>query len=366
MSDDFIAGLRQDVVAAAARQQAAVRGTRATRRLHPRAWTPAVVAGAVAAVAAVLVLVFGLRAVTPPRPPEALKLLGTFHIGGQPYDAVSAGEHVVVADESGRLLLVESSRTRLLVPWEAGQQPLSLAADGTALWVARSASKPRGDSELMKLDAGTGRRLGGGPLHGEAGSIALGAGGVWMATDVGSVQVDGRTFEGLEKLDPRTGRRVLVVPRVDAQALAVSSRSVWTRHGATVTERDERGPVLNRVRGISPTIGFMGQRTIVADDDGAWVVGQSDGLLYRIENGRVVKTVRVGELAGAIARTRNAVWVTALAGTNRYELVRVDPDSGNVTGRAPIGGEEPQTIVPVGKQLWVITGAGAVVRVSQG
>ena len=50
----------------------------------------------------------------------------------------------------------------------------------------------------------------------------------------------------------------------------------------------------------------------------------------------------------------------------RFELVRVDPDDGTVTGRVAIGSDQPQTIVPVGKQVWVITETGAVVRVSQG
>ena len=52
--------------------------------------------------------------------------------------------------------------------------------------------------------------------------------------------------------------------------------------------------------------------------------------------------------------------------TDRYELVRIDPDDGTVTGRVAIGRDQPQTIVPIGKELWVITGRGDVVRVSQG
>jgi len=263
-------------------------------------------------------------------------------------------------------LLVEPGGVQQLMPRTPGPFPMSLAADGTALWAVRAPSTPRGGSALLKLDAATGRRLAGGPLHGEAGSLAHGAGGVWMITDVSSVLVGGRQFIGLEKLDPRTGERELVLPSVDAEALAVSSRSVWTRHGTTVTERDGRGRVLNHVRGISPTLGFEAQRTLLADDDGAWVAGQSDGILYRIEGGRVVNRLKVGLLAGVLARSRSAVWVSVVAGADRYEVVRVDPHEGTVTGRVSIGRAEPQTIVPVGKELWVFTGRGGVLRVSQG
>jgi hypothetical protein len=95
------------------------------------------------------------------------------------------------------------------------------------------------------------------------------------------------------------------------------------------------------------------------------VVGQGAGLLYRIENGQVAKRLRVGGQAGAIARTRSAVWVTAES-NGHYQLVRVDPDAGTVTGGVPLGADMPQTIVPVGKQVWVITEMGDVIRVSQG
>jgi hypothetical protein len=363
---DYVSGLRQDLVEAATRQQQRSPARRASRLLLPRAWSPATVLGSGAALAGLLLLVLTLRAVSPPRPPEAPKALGTFHIGGHPYDATAAGGHVVVADENGGLRLVEPGRVRLLARATAGGQPMSLAADGAALWAVRAPARPLGGSELMKLDPGTGRRLAGVPLHGEAGSIALGAGGVWMITDVSAVRVGGRHFAGLEKLDPRTGERALALPDVDAEGLAASSRSVWTRKDEIVTERDHRGRVLNRVRGISPTVGFMGQRTLLADDDGAWVAGQSDGTLCRIEHGRVIMRVKVGLLAGVLARTRAAVWVTVSAGADRYELVRVDPDDGVVTGRVAIGRVEPQTIVPVGKQLWVVTDRGDVLRVSQG
>ena len=37
-----------------------------------------------------------------------------------------------------------------------------------------------------------------------------------------------------------------------------------------------------------------------------------------------------------------------------------------MTGRVAIGSAQPQTIVPVGKQIWVITERGDVIRVNQG
>ena len=359
---DFVSGLRQDLVEAAARRQAAGRGARVTRPLRTRARSSVVVVGAVAALAALALLVLGLRAVNPPQPPAAPKRLGTLHIGGQPRDAVSVGRNVLVADFSRALRRITPVGEQIVSPVDGSTVP-SVAADGDAVWMVRMDVPPPGPgSELVKARP-DGRQLARIPLAGESGDIAVGAGGIWLQTNIAQVKAH---IGGLERIDPRTHRIALTIRNVDSEGIAASAHSLWTRYAQTVTQRDENGRIVNSVNGLSPALGVEGQRTIVADAAGAWVVGQSDGLLYRIESGHVVKRLRVGELSGVIARTTSAVWVTALTGTNRYELVRVDPDEGVVTGRVAVGSEEPQTIVPVGKELWITTQQGTVVRVSQG
>jgi hypothetical protein len=217
---------------------------------------------------------------------------------------------------------------------------------------------------LLKLDPKSGRRLDSIRLAGEGGALAIGAGGIWLQTNRTSLYPSAPP-RGLDQIDPVTHRRTAAVKGVAPRSIAASDDSLWTRDGTTVTQRDDAGRVVDRVGHISPALGLADQRSIVADGDGAWVVGQSDGLLYRIENGRVVKRLRVGGRSGVIARTRSAVWVTAES-NGHYELVRVDADAGKVTGRVRLGGDMPQTLVPVGKQVWVITEMGDVIRVSQG
>ena len=46
------------------------------------------------------------------------------------------------------------------------------------------------------------------------------------------------------------------------------------------------------------------------------------------------------------------------------EVVRVDPDDGKVVQRVDFGFHVPQTLVPVGKDLWVITSGGEAKLVS--
>jgi hypothetical protein len=361
---DYVSELRRDLVEAAARQQKQSPAARATRSLHPRAWSPTAAFGLAAALAAVVVLVVGLRTVSPPRPPETPKIVDTFRIDGQPHDAVNAGGAVLVADFTAGLVRVgRGGETQLVLPPKSSLSS-SIVADGATVWGVRvNDERSRPCCELVRVTR-DGRALARLPVSGTSGPLAVGAGGVWLATPIRTGQ--NRRVEGIERIDPRTGKVSVVVPGVEVDDIAASERFVWTRHGETVTQWNERGRVVARVTGISPMLGLRGQRTIAADRDGAWVVGQSDGLLYRIEGGQVVKRIRLGHLGGAIARTKSAVWVTALTGADRFELLRVDPDDGIVTGRVAVGSVEPQMIVPIGKEVWLITDRGDVLRVSQG
>ena len=314
---DYVSGLRQDLVEAAARQQAAGRGARAARPLRPRAWSPVVVLGAAAALAAALVLVVGLRAVTPPRPPEALKVVGGFHIEAQPSDAVAAGGYVIVGDDGGRLLQIDP-RTEEQHQITPQRRRAGGARRGRRHRVGRDrAHRPR-LARARPCCNSTRRAAGGSPpsrCAGEGRSLAIGAGGLWVQTARTTLPTHP---DSLERVDPRTHRRT-----ASSTADRIGEPRRVARFGLDAQRRDSdpaRRPRPHR----QPRAAHLardrlrGQRSIVADADGAWVVGQSDGLLYRIENGHVVKRIRVGGLGGAIARTRSAVWVTALVAADRF------------------------------------------------
>ena len=92
-------------------------------------------------------------------------------------------------------------------------------------------------------------------------------------------------------------------------------------------------------------------------------------MLYRIEGGRVIRRIAVGGHARASSRVggSRSGWARSAAGPAGDELVRVDPDDGKVVaaGRASAP-DVPQTLVPVGKDLWVITSGGEAMLVSPG
>ena len=80
----------------------------------------------------------------------------------------------------------------------------------------------------------------------------------------------------------------------------------------------------------------------------------------------MVRRLTVGDTAGVIAGSGSTIWVSASPGVDRYELVRIDAEDRKVTGRVSIGRYSPQAIVPVGKEVWVVTSAGDLLRVGEG
>jgi hypothetical protein len=358
--NDYITGLRQDLVEAAARQQAAGRGARVARPLRPRAWSPVAVLGSAAALAAAVVLVVGLRAVTPSQPPSAPKVVATYHLGGEPRDATFAGGALVVANVDGSAVVIDPAHPRDRHRLQVGATPNSVAADGSSVWVASvHATANAHHASLLQVDARTGRRLARVSLRdGYVSHVAVGAGGVWMACDLETA--------GLARIDPRSHRRTAYLPGVDVQGVAASDDAVWTRASDTVTQWDAAGRVVNRVSGVSSALGDQSQHTMLADAHGAWVVGQGDGVLYRIEHGAIVRRIRVGATAGAIGGGGSTVWVMASPGTGENELVRVDAEERNVTARLALGRFDPEAVVPVGRDVWLVARDGELRRVSQG
>lgn len=355
-------GLRADLVEAAARERRRSRVARATRRLDPRAWPAGAVLAAATVLAALVAVVVGLRA---DGPALAGEIVRTVYVGGQPRDAVAAGDRLVIASYDGTLTAVVPGDPQRRTDLRVSGTPVSLApAAGNAVWVVtQAATVPRGTNvaeregpaltHLVKLDARSGRRLARVPVRDVGDAVRAGAAGVWLPAYLGRIS----RLEGLPR--PSTGIPV----RIEEQ-VAVGDRSAWIRRSAAVYAFDAVGRRRGRAGGISPTLSFESQRSILPDADGAWVVGQTGGLLHRVERGRVTRRIRVGETAGVVARAGSTVWVSATSRPGSFELVRVDGERGELTGRLRLGGAAPEAIVPVGERVWVVTSGGDALLVN--
>jgi hypothetical protein len=356
---DYVSELRRDLVEAAERQQRRGRAAQVARPLHPRAWSPVALAGAAAMAALVLVVVMTLSTLAPPPRPSG-KVVATVHLGGQPRDAVLADGSLWIADFEGRVVQLDPATRRVRARIGVGGTPVSITATRGAVWVMSVDDVPTGASRshLYELDARTGRILNRVAVNGMASTIDAGAGGLWLIPSIHRGDV--------ERIDLDSHLRTAFFPKLAAEELVVTDQSVWTRRLDSVVEIDATsGRVINRVRGISSILAPMSGRTLLPDRDGAWLLGATDGLLLRVEGGRMVRRIAVGATPGVLARVGTAVWVSASRGpAGGNELVRVDADEGKVTQRIGFGYDVPQTLVPVGKDLWVITSGGEAKLVS--
>ena len=347
---DYITTLRQDLVEAAERQQQRSPAARLARPAHPRNWSPLALLGAATALAAVVAVVVVLRGIEPAPQPTDKQIVTTLRLGGEPRDAVAVGDLLVVADYDGSLYSVPTADPTARRRFGFGTRaPVSITAVGGAVWVTTPDRFPKDGTnrpphhELLKADPRSGRLLARVPLESIGDALRAGATGVWLP---GYLEVGSRA--------PRQGAQ-----HADALGdLVVGRRSAWTRTGDTVFELDSRGRIVRKVSGVADAFALATAHTIAPDKDGAWVVGQASGVLYRIEGERVTQRVTVGVTAGVLAIAGSSVWVSAIESPGEYELVRVDRDSGRITGRVRLGRAAPQVIAPAGDRLWVLTSGG--------
>lgn len=185
--------------------------------------------------------------------------------------------------------------------------------------------------------------------------IAVGRGVVWVAT--GGLVV---------RVDP-AGRRAEVVPGIETTAppvvgLTVGAGAVWA--DTTASRLLRLNPRTARVV-ASLAVPAAG---VAIDHGGVWAVccdvGTSTGLLYRIDpaSNRVVATVRLPGAADAVGVGAGGVWVRSPAGL----VWRVDPASGRVVAtirfRHDAGSGEPGGAVAVTRDgVWVSDPAGGMV-----
>lgn len=224
-----------------------------------------------------------------------------------------------------------------------GGAPVAIAVGRDAAWVADNVG-----AQVRRLDADTGRasgrpaKVGRGPL-----AIVVGEGGVWVATGAGTVH----------RIDPATGAtdgRAIPVP--DPAGIAAGGGSVWvtSRIRGTVTRIDPR---TRRVAGPPVRVG-RAPADVAVGFGSVWVANADEGTVSRLDSrsgkprGRPLKVGIAQVLALTVGA--DAVWVatTDLRRPGRVEILRLDPESGEVG--------EARVTVPAGVPVDLAAGLGRV------
>ncbi|HEX6725060.1 MAG TPA: BTAD domain-containing putative transcriptional regulator [Gaiella sp.] len=305
---------------------------------------------------------------------------------------VTAG-YLLVRDESPApvavvppaLVVVDPTSNRIVASIPVGSRPVTVAAGDGAVWVGDARDGTITEVDVHRMAAV--RTIGvGAPIV----DLAFGLGGVWAATgafgevvrvDPGLGAVadriplgdpddpvvptaaavgvgDGRVWvgaaDGLARVSPSSGR---VVETVDlgssALQVAVGGGAVWA---TTIASRAKR---IEASSGRETTEFYAGSSVYaVALGGGAlWVggatgqVGGVTGQVWKVDpvtGVPILGSRLIGDVAG-VAFGLDAVWVTSFS---KPELVRLDPATGDVEARIPIGGPALDVVV-AGGLVWV-------------
>ncbi len=358
MTDDFIAGLRADLLEAAGSLERQGRVGRATNRARPRAWAPAVTRAALAVAACVLVVVVTV-AVFQPAPPQPgkLEIVATVRVGGVPADAVAAGGSLWVGDMNGGVTRVDPRSHRVVARIGTGGDVVGLTARGGELWVERAEAR---GATFLRVDPATGRIIARVPFRASAGRAEFAGGALWVDN------VDRLT---LDRLDPASGRVTASVREGHGVSrMAASTHAVWALGtNGTLTEIDPfTGRVVHRVPHVVP-LAFSGDDAsgpvVAADARGAWISDPGSGTVARVEDGRITRRFNVDFGANRLAVTDDALWVSY--GGRPLGVASLDPRDGRAIAKVAIGAVPPKTFVAMGDDLWVIgiDGTARLVRV---
>jgi YVTN family beta-propeller protein len=170
------------------------------------------------------------------------------------------GESGSAAASGGTLLRVDPRRKRVVAEISLPASPVAVAADSSAAWVATADGQvlmvsQKRNRVVAKLDAG-------GPL-GFRQTIAVGAGGVWLADPFD---------EQVVRIEP-TSRRVMArIPAGAATTLAVTGDAVWVISSLGLVRID---PAQDRVVAVASDPDLRRARLVAAGAGAVWTAAWS-------------------------------------------------------------------------------------------
>jgi hypothetical protein len=197
-------------------------------------------------------------------------------------------------------------------------------------------------------------------------AMAIGDGALWLVRRFRSP-----VREVIDRVDPATGRRTARIPLGNVYALAAAGGVVWAvvENGAVIEIDARSGRVLKRWPRLAPGLGATNDafHTLLADARGAWIVSGGRSQLIRLEGRRVMRRLPIPARAQRmVARTPDGFWIAVEGGLDGPNILeRLDPTTGGVTRRIPIGAQRPMALVAVGSTLVAVTSTGRALIVGR-
>jgi YVTN family beta-propeller protein len=221
-----------------------------------------------------------------------------------------------------------------------GAPAIDLAVGAGGVWVATG-----GFGRIVHIDPELGApadpiQLGdpADPVVPAASSVGVTQGRVWVGA-----------FNGLVSIDPRTGRRTgrVDLGKTAALQIAAGYGAVWATTLGNRAKRVEASSAKQTTEFYAGT--FVA--AIARDSSAVWVGAGDGGQVWRIDpvTGTALGTANAGTGTSAIAVGLGAVWV---ASWRSRTLFRLDRATGEVVASIPMGGS-PEDVTVADGVVWV-------------
>jgi YVTN family beta-propeller protein len=245
--------------------------------------------------------------------------------------------------------VIDPQQNRVVGQAPVGVAPGSIAAGAGGVWVANT-----GDHTISKIDPTSRKVVRTLPVGNTVDGVAADSGALWTVDSTSGVAA---------RVDPTFGNVVTRVSVGDQPGLGFSPNPLAVSGGVAWVANDVSQVVrIAGNRAVAPRIDVGNDPSGIAIGDGAtWVADDSDSTVSRIDSaGRVSRVIPVGPGASGIAVGGGAVWV---ADTLANELVRIDPSTYSVRPTIAVG-SRPRGVAWGDGSVWVAnSGDGTVSRV---
>ena len=272
--------------------------------------------------------------------PSSNRVVASIAVGSRPVTVTGLDGSVWVGDaQDGTVTEVDTATRRVVKVVGVGSPVVDLSAGVGGVWGATG-----GFGEVVRIDPELGAVAARGmlgdpddPIVPTVSAIGVGDGRVWIGA-----------FDGLAEIDPSSAGVVREVDlgRSNAFQVAVGGGAVWAAMVASRAKRIEASSARETVEFYAGSPVYA-----VSLGGGALWVGGAIGQVWKVDpvTGAAILAARaVHDIAG-VAFGEDAVWVTSFSRTN---LVRLDPETGDVEARIAIGGPA-EDIAVHGGLVWV-------------
>jgi streptogramin lyase len=264
--------------------------------------------------------------------PKTNKLVAAIPVGHNPESIAAGGGSIWVANVDDGTVTRIDGRSRKVVETFGGFRgtPRAIAFGNGAIWLTT------GEDRLFRIDPAN-DHITAVPLHWHSGFHSVLPEGLGVAAGYGAVWLSSTDLGEILRVDPSSGRVVVIEDSRGIGSLALGNGAVWVSEQNGVSRIDPKTNVLTGTAQIGPVASADPVSVGIAFGEGSvWAAKVSSGEVWQVSPASTTAIGRTlaGKNVAHVAAGEGAVWVARrYAGT----VVRIDPRARVVTKTIPVG-----------------------------